>query len=615
MDVHEILNNEELSIDHKKSLLYDNKYLIDLNNINEVGGFYKKYNASKSLKIGFLRSYSIETMLPFLETFLRVDGFEPSISLGGYNQFQQEMLDEKSMIYDDNYDLIFLAMRLEELSIDLTEKFILLSETDLNKEIENVVNRIMELLSVIRNKMNTPIILNNFIIPWRGKYGILESNYLNGQKEILRILNTRVLKSICSSFKSVYLLDIDGLASKVGQKYFFDHRMYHIAKVPYSGKALIEICREFSKITKIILGKRKKCIVLDCDNTLWGGIVGEDGLDGIQLGEEYPGICYKNFQRVLLDYSRKGIMLAINSKNNYNDVLQVLEKHPHQVLKKENFAIMKISWGQKNLALREIVETLNIGLDSCIFIDDNPVECKMIKDSYPEVQVVNLPENPLEIENILENIDDLEMLSFTLEDKQKTKQYLDNVKRERLKKDTFNLQDFYLSLDMKMDIKKDHEPSVERLAQISQKTNQFNLTTKRYSEADIINYFDYQNSIVYSFSLKDKFGDNGVVGLSIVCLENEVAVIDAFLMSCRVISRTAENNFLNYILGDLSRTGYKTVFGVWEKTKKNVLVENFYDLFGFELIEKSDINKNYRISIINYKPQYDKWMKIEGDKK
>ena len=567
--------------------------------------------AKKPLKICLLRSHSVETMVPFLKTYLRADGFEPEVHLGGYNQFQQEIIDYDSFIYQDSWDIIYLSIRLEELSLKLTDDFLSLNKNNIVDEIKYIKENVINLISILRKKIDTPIILNNYIIPCKGKYGIYESNYLFGQKEIIWRLNTEILEDVSGLFKSVYFLDINGLSSKVGHVNFFDNRMFYIAKVPYSANGLIEISRELCLVIKIISSSRKKCIVLDCDNTLWGGIIGEDGFDGIKLSEEYPGVCYKNFQKHLLDYSRKGFILAINSKNNYDDVISVLDNHPHQILKKNNFAIIKAGWDQKNIYYDEIINTLNIGFDSSIFIDDNPVECKLIKDSFPDVQVINFPKDPLEIENIITNIDGLEILSLTKEDKEKTKQYIDNAKRNKLFKSSQNITDFYFSLEMSMRILKNNKSYIDRNTQLTQKTNQFNLTTKRYTESNILNYYNSKEAIIYNFSLQDKFGDNGIVGLAIILLENKISIIDTLLMSCRVISRTAENNFLKYILDDLSCLGYKTIIGKWEKSNRNVIVENFYDSFGFDIVEESKTNKKYQFNISNYKAQYDKWIKME----
>jgi len=464
---------------------------------------------------------------------------------------------------------------------------------------------------LIRGKTNTPIILNNFIIPNIGKLGILEANELNSQKNVIHRLNILLLEKVSTTFESTYFLDLNGISSSIGHNNFYDDRMYYISKVPYSGLGLFSIGKELSKIVKAIYGTKKKCIVLDCDNTLWGGIIGEDGLHNISLGEEYPGICYKNFQKTLLDYKRKGFVLTINSKNNYDDVIEVMEKHPHQILKKEDFAVLKIGWSPKNESIKEISQILNLSLDSFIFIDDSPIECKIVKDSFPEVKVLNLPNNPLEVENYLKDVDELEVLSLTDEDRDKTNQYIDNAKRQQLKIDSFDLKSFYSSLKMEINICIDHAPSVNRLAQLCQKTNQFNLTTIRHSESDIMNFIDSKNSSVYHFSLKDIFGDNGIVGLAIIKIERKIVEIDTFLMSYRVISRTAENNFLNYILADLARYRYGEIYASWKKTKKNSLVMDFFESFGFSLIEESENEKLYKYSLKGIKEKYDKWMKVK----
>ncbi|MHC4351196.1 MAG: HAD-IIIC family phosphatase [Planctomycetota bacterium] len=322
---------------------------------------------------------------------------------------------------------------------------------------------------------------------------------------------------------------------------------------------------------------RAKCIVLDCDNTLWGGIIGEDGMAGIALGPEYPGNCFVTFQRRLLDMLNRGCLLAICSKNNPHDVRQVIREHPSMVLREENFAAILANWDPKPNNLSLLAEELSLGLDSFLFVDDSPHECRMVRNVLPEIRVVQVPEQPLEVPFCLDHLQELEILSLTDEDRQRFRMYVQNRRRKELAVTCGDLSDYLNSLKMKMRISVNDVEHVSRLSQMTQKTNQFNLTTKRYSEKDIRSFIDDDNWTVAHFSLSDIFGDNGIVGLMLASnITSDTVLIDTFLMSCRVIGRRAEEAFLYRMLRCFRELNKLKVKASYIPTSKNNLVEDFW---------------------------------------
>jgi FkbH-like protein len=325
-----------------------------------------------------------------------------------------------------------------------------------------------------------------------------------------------------------------------------------------------------------------KVLVVDGDNTLWGGIIGEDGLDGIALGPEYPGSVYVAFQRRLLELRQRGLLLALCSRNNEADVRQVLAEHPHQVLRDEHFAAMRANWDSKPDNLRAIAAELNLGLDAFVFVDDSAHECLAVRRALPQVTVVQTPSEPAALPACLDGLARLEILTLTEEDRTRTALYAQERQRRSLAAASDDPEQYLASLEMVMTVGLDDARQAARIAQLTQKTTQFNLTTRRYSEADIRRLAADPDWLVAHFSLADVFGDSGVVGVALVHgLSRTEVEIDSFLMSCRVIGRRAESAFLGYVLDLLGQRGVRVVHAGYAPTARNALVREFWGAHGF----------------------------------
>jgi FkbH-like protein len=337
--------------------------------------------------------------------------------------------------------------------------------------------------------------------------------------------------------------------------------------------------------------KRKKCLVLDLDNTLWGGILGEDGMSGIALGGDYPGKAYKMFQQQILDLSRQGIILAICSKNNLEDVRQLWMTHPDVVLKEEHFALLRINWNNKADNIREIAQELNIGLDSLVFIDDNPAEREIVKNYLPEVTVPDFPGQPYQLPLFFKELaaQYFSIYALTEEDKQKTEQYKANTQRSNEQRSFTNLEEYICNLKIELKIAEVNNLTLTRAAQMTQKTNQFNLTTHRYTDADLSEMLQNKHKI-FTLSVSDKFGDSGITGLCIVQIVDRDAYIDSLLLSCRILGKNIENAFLSFILKILQSKGIKKIAADYIPSAKNAQVIDFYEKNGFT-VEKEDENR------------------------
>ena len=383
-------------------------------------------------------------------------------------------------------------------------------------------------------------------------------------------------------------LDLDELAQQVGRAGFFDRRYWYSARYPFAAPAARELARRVVGIGTVLKTPRAKVLVLDADNTLWGGIIGEDGIDGIALGPDYPGNAFVDFQRRILDFQQRGLILALCSKNNAADVDQVLQSHPHQLLRDAHFAARRVNWLPKAENLKSLAEELNLGLESFIFVDDSDHECAAVRHQLPMVEVVQVPKRPTDIPTCLDAVSRLEILALTAEDLSKTTLYAQERRRREFTEQLGDGVDAaggdYLSrLKMQMQLGVNPRAHLARLSQLSKKTNQFNLTTRRYDEQQMRGFIEADDWLVLDFSLADVFGDSGVVGLALWRLTAPgCAELDTFLMSCRVIGRQAESAFLHWQLRLLADRGVRQVMADYLPSAKNDLVRHFLPEQGFE---------------------------------
>ena len=384
-----------------------------------------------------------------------------------------------------------------------------------------------------------------------------------------------------------------------GQADLIDWKFYFLSQMVMNPRLAKDFRSWFDKSMESISLKRKKCLVLDLDNTLWGGILGEDGVDGIKMSGDYPGKAFHFFQEGLVQLCQSGIILAVCSKNNEADVMEVWDKNPFMTLRKEHLAAWRINWNNKADNIKELAAELNIGLDSFVFLDDNPTERELVRQMLPVVETPDFPSRPYEIPAFFKSLVEkyFRVYSLTEEDRHKTELYKANADRVAEKKKFSDLSAYIQSLDIHIKILPADDFNVDRISQMCQKTNQFNLTTKRYSVTDIKEKMA-RGSQVWCISVSDRFGDNGITGALIVDKEGDCAKIDTFLMSCRVLGKGVESAFLRSILQKLKERGIKTLASTYIPTAKNSQVADFYDREGFsEVVTKSDGIKEYAMDL------------------
>jgi len=537
----------------------------------------------KKIKVAILSSFTING----LEEAIRVKCAESDITcatyLCGYGQYNQDILDQSSKLYEFSPDITFIIIDTRSVLSTLFYTPYTIPANDRRTYIDKRVADFVNLVKTFKNRTGSKLVLTNCSIPTYSPYGICEVRTEYGLKEMVYDLNARLSEAFRSD-PQVFLFDFNSFVSKYGEINVLDYRQFLVGDIKVSLSYIPHLAEELMGYVKANLGVNRKCIVLDLDNTLWGGIIGEDGFDRIDLSLKPPGMAFMEFQRVLLALYQRGVILAINSRNNEDEALRAIRDHPFMVLREEHFATMKINWSDKISNMKEIAQELNIGLDSIVYFDDDPINRELMSKAIPQIKTVDLPDDPSLYASTLMQINDFNTLVMTNEDRNRGEMYRQEHKRTELKRSSSNLEDFLKQLEIRVTMKKANNFTIPRIAQLTLKTNQFNLTTRRYQEEDVETLAQDHTKLIGCAQTQDKFGDNGITGVYIVN-KNHVDkewFIDTFLLSCRVMGRGIEDAMMGYILSKAKEEGVTKVKAEFIPTKKNKPCEQLLPNFGFK---------------------------------
>lgn len=539
-----------------------------------------------SLKVAILRNFTVELLIPVIKAEIFLLGFRPEIYVGSFDAIAHDVMSHNSDLFQFSPDVIILDLWLNGLAPKLVEGFNGLSETSRHDEVDRIVDELNNIIMSIKQKATIPILINNFPLPDYASAGIFDSQESDQQVDTIINLN-RVLLQTAKKYSDVYVVNFMTVFARIGSC-TIDERYWHTARAPLGRQSLVAIGQEYGRFFRALKGKSKKCLVLDCDNTLWGGVIGEEGLNRIKLGNAYPGSCYQSFQREILNLYNRGVILAICSKNDELEVLSVLRNHPDMVLRERHFATWEINWNDKAGNLVKIAQELNIGLDSIVFADDNPFELELILDQLPEVEVIDLSGDPSPFRSKLLMRGLFDSLTVSQEDKGRTDMYLGDRKRKQLLATSTSLENYLCKLNMRAGIGIPCDINIGRIAQLTQKTNQFNLTTKRYTEGQIREFLDNPNYDVFYIQLRDRVAELGIIGVAIIQYSSDQAFIDSLLLSCRALGRKIEETLLANIIQTVREKGYKKLVGLFVPTLKNTQVADFYKKCGFELMKNEE---------------------------
>ncbi len=450
---------------------------------------------------------------------------------------------------------------------------------------EDTYARIRQIWSRIGSRIPATVLQCNFPLIDDGVFGQFgnktEQSFLFQQRKL-----NYLLMQGCQEAKNTFLIDLDALQTALGRSTFADPKLYYVAKMPISLAALPAAAKLVVDVVRSLQGAVKKCLVLDLDNTLWGGVIGDDGLSGIQIGELGTGHAFSDFQKWLKELKNRGILLTVCSKNNEDTAKEPFEKHPEMVLRLEDFSMFVANWEDKARNIRTIQQALNIGMDSMVFLDDNPFERELVRTMIPEITVPELPEDPALYLQYLRGLDLFETASYSREDAGRTEQYREKAQRAAFEAAFQSYDDYLEALQMRASAAAFDPFHYPRIAQLTQRSNQFNLRTVRYTEAEIEALAQDDSRIGLYFTLKDKFGDHGLI--SVVVLEKQpedTLFISEWLMSCRVLKRGMEAFIVDKILSVAAQQGFRRVVGEYIPTPKNAMVKDLYEQLGFARLE------------------------------
>lgn len=524
-----------------------------------------------------LGSFTTSHLAPLIELAAGATGLAVDLYEGGYGQYRQELLNPSSGLYAHDPEIVILAMHEGELALPP-----LVDAADADAVVEAELATWTTYWDTIRGNSSARVVQYNFALPTELPFGHLTTSLPGSRQAMAQAINLRLGAAASGR---VGIVDCERLASGFGKGRWFSPRQWHSAKQAVALDALPVLARHTAAVVGAQFGISRKCIVVDLDNTLWGGIVGEDGLEGLQLGGGAAGEAFAAFQRYLLQLKERGILLAVCSKNNDRDAREVFERHPEMVLGLEDIACFLASWDPKPEQVRRVARELNLGLDALVFVDDNPVEADAIRQMVPEVAVVRLPSDPAEYVQTLAAMPLFESASLTPEDSERTAQYRARSEARVLEESAGSLEEFLASLGMEATLAAFDDLDMPRVAQLVGKTNQFNLTTRRHPQAVLESFRDDPAVVTMSARLRDRFADHGLIAVLVAEQRGDSLVIDTWLMSCRVIGRDLEHAMLNELATLARARSCKTLRGSYVRSARNQLVADLYPRLGFRPVK------------------------------
>ena len=564
----------------------------------------EKNESLNKINICFLSSYTSEVLKPYIIVELAKNGYKGSLYYAPFNQFEQEIHNTDSGLYLFDPDVVVIHSRIEDTHQNLIMRFAKYSDDELQEISEDIINRHQKMLDGLRSKSDAKIIMINFGNAQMTEDCFTSSPIIQSQQADLQKLNHSLLE-LSNKIKSCYVINYQQLFDHTGLNNCIDPKLFYMARIPFNSITQIIFGKIISRTISAMYSSPAKCIVLDLDNTLWGGVIGEDGISGIQLSDEYPGNVFKTFQRAILGLRDQGVLLSIASKNNINDVLEVFEKHTDCLLKKSDFSSIKIHWENKASSIEKISQELNISLDSIVFFDDNPFERDWVRKQLPSVKVIEVPKNTMNYLKALNKSKFFDRLIVTNEDKVRADIYQQEQQRKIALNNSVSVDDFLRDLKVVVKIGISDDLTITRIEQLLSKTNQFNLTTKRHSSADLIKIIRDGGKVLW-LSSADRYGDNGIVGVAILVeTKHRTWLIESMLLSCRVIGRKIETVLLAEIVEILRGENADELYGQYIPSKKNHIVSDFYKQHNFKSTDKKNNFWKFNLKESNIiKPNY-----------
>lgn len=537
--------------------------------------------APRVMRVALCGTFTTEQLEPYVGLALLKQGIAAQLQHSPYNQVYQELLSPGSTLRRTPApDVVVVFWRMEEL---LAEALQILPQDPAaaRAAAERELTQFLQSLRAFLDHSAASMIVSNPPRPQVRPYGLIDARLDEGASA----LHAEVLsmwRRMINAEPRLHLLDLDGAQRDFGARAAANPKMWLLARMPWTETFCLEVAAQTARVVRALVTPPRKVLVMDCDNTLWGGVVGEDGALGVDVGEDAPGNAYAELQRYALALRRQGILLAVVSKNNEADAWEVFDRHPGMVLRREHLAAWRVNWLPKAQNLRAIAEELKLGSDSLVFVDDSPAECAEVRANAPEVLTIHLDCDPSQFVQRLEEACAFDRLSLTKEDVKRAEMYSQERQRETLRASTTSMEDYLAGLDLTVRIERVGQEHLPRVTQLINKTNQFNMTTIRRTEAEVRALWQDPDWRLFAVWVSDRFGDYGLTAAAVCHARGLEWFLDTFLMSCRVLARGVETSLLASLVAAARAEGKEKVRGQYLPTAKNAMAADVYRNHGFE---------------------------------
>ena len=572
----------------------------------------------RSLRTFIVRSVTIEPILPYLQTSALLSGFLLETIVGGFGSYMDDLLSLQGAVALADPDLLLIILDLEDVAGHLPDLCADGIGAAVEAAIAGAVQHLSHLLREVRARSKARILLQGFVVPHTSSLGeVGDANLPRSLPRAVTHLNDQ-LSALCASIADCVFYDVDAIAAHLGRGRWSDQRLFLASRLPVAAANFAVYARALVRSFRVLYQTPRKVLCTDLDNTLWGGVLGEDGVQGIITGTTFPGTPFYQYQRYLRQLTSRGILLAAVSKNNEADVRGAFAlRSADLALTLEDFTALKINWNDKAQSLREIAQELSLGIDSFVFIDDNPVELEAIRQHLPEVAVIEAPVlQPWRLTELLASEGLFDVLSVTPDDHHRITEYKAQAQRSSLEASLGGRDEFLASLGIICTMQSALDAPLARAVQLLAKTNQFNLTTRRHAAGDIENFAADPVGQAVVVRVRDRFGDAGVVGLALARNQGSICFIDSLLLSCRVIGRGIETALLAHIAQRAAQLGATSLVGEFLPSTKNAPAASFYPDHGFSLPAGKQENSTgvlfYELDLTTAMPDTPPWITSEG---
>jgi FkbH-like protein len=552
---------------------------------------------TQKIRVALLADAATQRFVPILRTLFCREGVDAEIYEAPFDGIELEVYDRNAGLYQFQPQVIVLLNCVQALRANF-----LRPQTDVASFGTHTADRMKAVWDAVQANVPATLIQSNFVLPYERFFGNFDQKTPESFYAVVSALNARIAEN-ARQRGSVLINDVESVASWLGRRYWFEDRFWDSAKYFCALECLPHVANNIVEIVLASVGRVMKCVVVDLDNTLWGGVIGDDGLDGIQIGAHGEGEAFYRVQLYLRALRQRGIVLAVCSKNEMANALLPFEKHPEMVLRRADFAVFVANWNDKAVNIRQIKETLNIGFDAMVFLDDNPFERNLVRELVPGVVVPELPEDPADYVRAISELNLFETTSFSAEDAKRTELYRAEAERREAQAGFASVEEFLQSLDMRITVARFDSFNLPRISQLMQRSNQFNLTTRRLSEIECNALMENDHWLPLYAKLADRLSDHGLI--SVVTLEaraEELAIRD-WLMSCRVLARGVEGFLMNRVVEHARQLGLSRITAEYLPTAKNGMVKDFFQQFGFtKVAEEPGGGARWSLSTSAYQP-------------